>query len=323
MASSFSVKPYESNLRGGYNTSNLSSSNKSQAPVQARQVSGKLKIDKSTASSQQNSSDTRVASDRQRVENKIGNLLLTSATQLTVRSSLNQSFSDGVSKLKTLAKSIKTEVDPTRKEDLIAEANSVLTSLQSQYDSAVADDPNLSKDINITALVKPGDQTTDSSKYKKVSISGATSPNASGLSGIDFSDPDTAIEKIDISLATYSQKQNSYNATSTEIAGATSKALSQLSAGDDVKKIDDAEKKAQDLANQITDSSEKLLSQNKIDNTAVKDLLESKKEDDNSESENKEDTNKKSDSASAQKISQYSNSYQNGGADSASFDIAA
>lgn len=298
------IRPFDTNLRSSSRFSVNTQQNSAQASSQIRRAPSTLNIQRDESKPLGESNAQETPSDRQRVISKTSSQLFSAASSLTSRNILNESLTQGVNQLRDLAYKIKDEVDPTKKEDLINEANTLVSSLQAQYDEAVEDDPNLATTVSITSLVKPGADFRDGSKVTQTLLEKITSPDDSGLASIDFSDIDEAISKIEQSLSNYTVKQKSLDVTASEIAGATKKALIALDAESQVSDISE-EEKSKELANEISKSTENLLSQTKINENTVQELL---KEDDEEESEDNKDKDDSSNSVNPRDNSAYAKS---------------
>lgn len=322
---SLNIRPYESNLRGSFTlaSSGISTNSAGQANTTPtlNKIPAKLSVDKNTDSTSQTSLESKkVETDRQRVANKTSNQLFSSASTLSVRQSLTDNIVEGLNKLKDINEVIENEVDPTKKDALIQDANNILDGLQAQYDAAVADDPNLASNVNITSLVRPGEDIRNGTKFTEVSISAVLSPSDSGLSGIDFSDTEDASDKLDLSISNYSLKQKSYEATASEISGATSKAISKLKADDAGKEIDKKEEDAKKLADQINQSKENLVQQTKVSKENVTKLIN---ESDDKKDEKDSKKQEKSDVSNTQAANVYAKIEENKQNESVSLSIAA
>ena len=207
------------------------------------------------------------------VENKTSNILSSSTSDLNSRKSYTESTINGINKLKVISEEIQNEVNPERKQSLIEEADSILSTLKSQYSDAIEKNPNLAQDSISTALVKPGADYREGQKFTEVLSTAILSPSQAGLDSVDFSDPETATDQLDASLANYGIKSASYESSSSEINGATKKAISQYEASSKSKTSDKKEVNVQEV---ITSNSKNLIAgQNNIDAETVTKLLDS------------------------------------------------
>ena len=231
--SPINIKPYESNLGGNFyriGSSRLDNkeSDRSTSNIKTNKVSGTLSIDINSSEKVSLSPESKKVTARERVENRASNQLLSASLVLTTRSSLNDELIDGVSKLKSIASDIKKEVNPINKQKLVDEANSLAESLTNQFNNALEEDPTLTDDFNVSVLLSPSSNAETSNKYTQISITSLSSPNSSGLEGIDFSDADSAIDQIDLTLTNLKAKQSQLDSVSTDISQNTSLAISSL-----------------------------------------------------------------------------------------------
>lgn len=155
-------------------------------------------------------------SGRQEQSRQASAAVLRAATEVTVRDDLAQNLKSTLNDLKDLATRSANETDPTKKQDLQAEADRIISDAQTRFDNAAVDNPNLGETTTFTAVVNPGNPNTESTVVS-ISVAAGVSPANTGLTGLTLANPEQAASAISNAQDIVNSKVSQLQSTTTAI----------------------------------------------------------------------------------------------------------
>jgi hypothetical protein len=238
--------------------------------LSASYLEPRLKIAPSATSSSSSSDQVASTSEREKVNSRTSNLLLTSSIALQKRKDLTSSMLDTVNTVQDLLVQYSNEADPIKKELIGAEITNSLSSSNSEINTEISKDSTLSSNNNIKTVVSPGGDLKNSENTASIQIDKLSTYSDIGLSSIDLSDVESSYNKLEESKAILSSKISSYDSNLTSIGVEVKQQVSKFDASNKANSIDSKE----DFASAISNSIKNLISEKPINNIDVEKLID-------------------------------------------------
>ncbi len=250
--------------------------------LSASYLEPRLKIAPNAVSSSTSSDQSAPTSERDKINSRTSNLLLSSSIALQKRKDLTNSMLDTVNKVQDLLVRYSNEADPIKKELIGAEITNSLSSSNSEINNEISQDSTLSLNNNIKTVVSPGDDLRNSENTASIQIDKLTTYSDIGLSSIDLSDVESSYNKLEESKAILSSKIASYDSNLTSIGVEVKQQVSKFDSSNKSNSIESTE----DFASIISNSIKNLVTEKPIDNINVKKLIGDNAKNDNSTNSN-------------------------------------
>jgi uncharacterized FlaG/YvyC family protein len=226
----------------------------------------------STSGSERSEASTTSISAQGRGERQASSILSEASVSLTRREQAVDSLATAIDNLQNIAEDLENEVDPTRQEELRQSAADIISTAQADFDSLQAEDGTIGQAISVSAVLTPGANSATQSQSFATTLSAAPSPSSAGLSTVDFSDPSAAASQLDDIESQVRVAKASFTSSRSEISDAVrSRGSSTASEEKVTERLEFAQ--AEQLANQIAQSSESLGEVNNLIEISIESLL--------------------------------------------------
>lgn len=266
-----------------------------------------LKIDGSTTSTE---SSTSTTTKKEEIESRTSNSLLTSSLEISKRESITEQTSSTISAISSLNEEINNEASPIRKASLTAEAETLISDLNSYINSAISEDSNLSSSVVISSVSPTDKDLTTSGSLTSINIQAISTLSDLGLSSLDFSDYEATSDALSSAALALSSKLNSYGSSSTSISTKVDTEVAQFNL--EVKDLASTEKSQvlADLANSVVQSITNFTLSNTTPTDTVLSLVTDLSNTDRSDNEETESTLDNEDAESIATSQGYLHTYQ-------------
>lgn len=237
-------------------------------------IEGSLQINSRTSLSptEARASDSVSLSRREQVESRASNSLLNASQNLSKKEVLTSSLLEVVKSVQSLTSELENEVNPLRQSKLKEDIQAQIDQAEESFQRAINDDPSLITQGSFTIPVFNNKEDANTTQIKTITISAAFSPDDIGITSLDTSNIESAKATLADARSSLNSKQSELESSKTEITGAVKDKIQELELERN-NSVEDISLRTEELAKQITSSTERFIIQNNIDSSKLEEIL--------------------------------------------------
>ncbi len=200
-------------------------------------------------------------------------ILFSASTSLSNKQSATENLLSTVEDLKARAEQIESETNPTRRQELIDEAEAVRAQAEADFAAAVEENPGLADNETITAVITPGENPESGQTTFTTSVPGASSPAQVGLSDVDLSDGAAAQESLAEIESTLRRELSSFSSARSNISAAVRDRGQAIAAESEAAGRVDADQRSEELAQEVAASASGITEASLVEQLDVQSLI--------------------------------------------------